>query len=161
VEGLSGCTPDEVLRVTPEFIEMLGLKQSLTPSRNNGFLNMLKLMQKKTLQLTGPAAPAAEAAPPADPSRPVYSAMVAKLTTLLKPTVLEIKDDSASHAGHGSAKGLRGSETHFSMTVVSDAFEGLTPVSRHRLVYAALSTELAEGLHALSIDAKTVAEAAR
>ena len=36
VEGLSGCTPDEVLRVTPEFIEMLGLKQSLTPSRNNG-----------------------------------------------------------------------------------------------------------------------------
>ena len=36
VEGLSGCTPDEVLRVTPDFIEMLGLKQSLTPSRNNG-----------------------------------------------------------------------------------------------------------------------------
>ena len=126
------------------------------------FLNMLKLMQKKTLQLTGPAAaPAAVAAPPADPSRPVYSAMAAKLTAMLKPTVLEIVDDSASHAGHGSAKGLRGSETHFSVTVVSEAFEGLNPVSRHRLVYAALSAELAEGLHALSIDAKTAAEAAR
>lgn len=51
VKGLSGCTPQEICSVTPDFIEMLGLKQSLTPSRNNGFLNMLKLMQKKSLAL--------------------------------------------------------------------------------------------------------------
>eukprot|EP00898_Chlorokybus_atmophyticus_P001981 jgi/Chlat1/2784/Chrsp187S02951 len=52
VEGLSGASPEEVLRITPDFITDLGLKQSLTPSRNNGFLNMLKLMQKKTLELS-------------------------------------------------------------------------------------------------------------
>lgn len=51
VEGLSGCSPAEILGLTPDFIQMLGLKQSLTPSRNNGFLNMLKLMQRKALKL--------------------------------------------------------------------------------------------------------------
>lgn len=49
--GLSGCTPAEILGVQPTFIEMLGLKQSLTPSRNNGFLNMFLKMQKLTLGL--------------------------------------------------------------------------------------------------------------
>jgi sulfur transfer protein SufE len=51
VLGLSGCKPSEILSVQPGFIEMLGLKQSLTPSRNNGFLNMFLKMQKLTLGL--------------------------------------------------------------------------------------------------------------
>jgi len=51
VLGLSGCTPAEILGVQPTFIELLGLKQSLTPSRNNGFLNMFLKMQKLTLLL--------------------------------------------------------------------------------------------------------------
>ena len=51
VQGLSNSTPEEILTLTPDFFEMLGLKQSLMPSRNNGFLNMFKLMQRKTLEL--------------------------------------------------------------------------------------------------------------
>eukprot|EP00899_Mesostigma_viride_P013291 jgi/Mesvir1/21963/Mv08202-RA.1 len=51
VKGFSGAKPEEIVRVTPDFIQMLGLKQSLSPSRSNGFLNMLKLMQKKTVEL--------------------------------------------------------------------------------------------------------------
>eukprot|EP00201_Polytomella_parva_P024062 CAMPEP_0175038854 /NCGR_PEP_ID=MMETSP0052_2-20121109/148_1 /TAXON_ID=51329 ORGANISM="Polytomella parva, Strain SAG 63-3" /NCGR_SAMPLE_ID=MMETSP0052_2 /ASSEMBLY_ACC=CAM_ASM_000194 /LENGTH=126 /DNA_ID=CAMNT_0016300419 /DNA_START=311 /DNA_END=691 /DNA_ORIENTATION=- len=47
VQGLSGCRPEEVVALNPSFIELLGLKQSLTPSRNNGFFNMLRLMQRK------------------------------------------------------------------------------------------------------------------
>ncbi|KAI4389711.1 hypothetical protein MLD38_001910 [Melastoma candidum] len=51
VKGLSGCSVEDVLRVSPEFVKLLGLQQSLTPSRNNGFLNMLMLMQKKAAAL--------------------------------------------------------------------------------------------------------------
>jgi sulfur transfer protein SufE len=55
-------------QVEPDFIEMLGLKQSLTPSRNNGFLNMFLLMKRKSAALaaaTASAAAAASGAPPA------------------------------------------------------------------------------------------------
>eukprot|EP00262_Sarcandra_glabra_P013515 TRINITY_DN3762_c0_g1_i1.p1 TRINITY_DN3762_c0_g1~~TRINITY_DN3762_c0_g1_i1.p1 ORF type:complete len:457 (+),score=89.10 TRINITY_DN3762_c0_g1_i1:313-1683(+) len=51
VEGLSGCSVSDIVKVSPDFVGLLGLRQSLTPSRNNGFLNMLRLMQKKALQL--------------------------------------------------------------------------------------------------------------
>lgn len=47
INGLNGLSPAEIVAVQPDFIEETGLKVSLTPSRANGFLNILKLMQKK------------------------------------------------------------------------------------------------------------------
>lgn len=38
----SGLTPQEILQTSPEFIEKLGFKESLSPSRANGFLSMVK-----------------------------------------------------------------------------------------------------------------------
>lgn len=50
VKGLSGCSAEEIVRVeASDVIDALGLSASLTPSRNNGFLNMFRLMQKKSL----------------------------------------------------------------------------------------------------------------
>ncbi|TXG68110.1 hypothetical protein EZV62_009385 [Acer yangbiense] len=51
VQGLSNRPVEDIVKVSPDFALLLGLQQSLTPSRNNGFLNMLKLMQKKALEL--------------------------------------------------------------------------------------------------------------
>ena len=49
VEGLSGLTPAEIVNVTPDFIQETGLNVSLTPSRANGFYNIFKTMQKKSI----------------------------------------------------------------------------------------------------------------
>jgi BolA-like protein 1 len=51
VFGLSGSPVSSIVRVTPDFIDLLGVRQSLSPSRNSGMLNMLKLMQRKALEL--------------------------------------------------------------------------------------------------------------
>jgi BolA family transcriptional regulator, general stress-responsive regulator len=46
--------------------------------------------------------------------------------------------------------------------VVSPAFDGLSRVARHRLVYDAARPLIAEGIHALAIlDARTPTEAQR
>ena len=49
IEGLNGSTPEEILQVSPDFIEETGLKVSLTPSRANGFYNIFQTMKKKAL----------------------------------------------------------------------------------------------------------------
>ena len=49
IEGLNGLPPQDIIEVNPDFIEETGLKVSLTPSRANGFYNILQLMKKKAL----------------------------------------------------------------------------------------------------------------
>lgn len=49
VEGLSGLSPEVVGTLSPEFIQTTGLNVSLTPSRSNGFYNIFRAMQLKSL----------------------------------------------------------------------------------------------------------------
>ena len=75
----------------------------------------------------------------------------AALRAALAPTALEVLDDSHLHAGHAGAKEGR----HFTVRVTSHAFTGLSHVARHRLVYDALRSLVAQGIHALAIEART------
>jgi BolA protein len=77
------------------------------------------------------------------------------LTTELKPTLLEIIDNSAAHAGHAGARKGGG---HYNVTIVSAAFENKTLVQRHQLIYAALGDMMKEEIHALGINALTPTE---
>jgi BolA family transcriptional regulator, general stress-responsive regulator len=80
----------------------------------------------------------------------------AALGRALAPAEVEVRDDSAAHAGHAGAREGR----HFSVRVTSPAFDGLPRLARHRLVYDAARPLIAEGIHALAIEqACTPAEA--
>ena len=51
---------------------------------------------------------------------------------------------------------LTGGGDHLQVTVVSTAFDGLSRVKQHQLVYGALRTELAsEAIHALALQTST------
>ncbi len=72
------------------------------------------------------------------------------LTQKLAPETLEIEDESHLHAGHAGARDGRG---HFRVTITSKAFEGLTSVQQHQLVYKALGDLMRTDIHALSLSA--------
>jgi stress-induced morphogen len=73
----------------------------------------------------------------------------AELTAAFAPTLLEIADDSARHAGHAGA--AAGGQTHYTIRMVSVAFVGQSRVARSRAVHQVLAGEFASGLHALSL----------
>uniref|UniRef100_A0A0E0NPU7 Fe-S metabolism associated domain-containing protein n=1 Tax=Oryza rufipogon TaxID=4529 RepID=A0A0E0NPU7_ORYRU len=52
VLGLFDAPARDVAMVPVEFIELLGIRQSLSPSRNSGLLNMISLMKHKVLEIT-------------------------------------------------------------------------------------------------------------
>ena len=81
----------------------------------------------------------------------------AKLEAAFSPERLDVRDDSARHAGHAGAR--EGGETHFHVTIVSSKFEGLTRVDRHRRVHQLLDAELKDRVHALALTLLTPDEA--
>ena len=83
------------------------------------------------------------------------AATAARITSLLQqrllPAHLEVRDDSAAHAGHASAHG----KGHFHLRIVSTCFAGMKPLQRHRLVNEVLSPLFATELHALAMETLT------
>ena len=78
-----------------------------------------------------------------------------QLRAALAPTVFELVDESAKHAGHaGAASG----GSHFRLKIVSARFEGLRLVMRHRLVYDSVHDMMQTEIHALAITALAPSE---
>jgi stress-induced morphogen len=168
---MSGNTAEDIQKVDPQFIKMAGIEQSLTPGRNNGFLNMLKVMKRKASELDAAARESGEGAAAStdetvevtetstalnDSSQgPKYNAIVNALQ-MLKPTSMTLIDNSHQHAG--DAQNDMDGESHFELVIVSAAFEGLNIVKRQKLVYMMLG-DMMQQIHSLQIISLTPEEA--
>jgi len=84
---------------------------------------------------------------------PVATAITRLLIEALRPTRLELEDQSAHHVGH-AGHDARG-ESHFALIIESAAFAGQSRIARQRMVYAALGELMHDRVHALTIQALT------
>jgi BolA protein len=88
---------------------------------------------------------------------PIAAEIEKRLQDALRPERLEVVDDSAKHRGH-AGHDPRG-ESHFTVTVVAQAFAGQSRVARQRMVNAALADLLRDRVHALAMVTKAPGEA--
>lgn len=73
----------------------------------------------------------------------------------LKTALVKVEDDSYRHRNHKQAAGKGG---HYKLIVVSEAFEKMDMISRHRKIYEVLGMHTHQKIHALSIQAHTPEE---
>lgn len=93
-------------------------------------------------------------AQPPTPSPEQLVALLRERFATLAPLAVDIRDDTARHAGHaGNAGG-----GHFSAKIVSNAFSGLSTLARHRAVYQLVSDLMPQRIHALSLVTRTPEE---
>ena len=76
----------------------------------------------------------------------------AKVIAALAPSHLQVLNESHMHSVPP------GSESHFKLVIVSDAFDGDRLLKRHQTVNGILAKELSDDIHALSMETLTPAE---
>lgn len=81
-----------------------------------------------------------------------------RLVATLDPIECQLTDDSHLHVGHAGAASGAG---HYTVRIVSDRFNGLNRIDRHRLVYDSLGDMMHRDIHALNIVAIAPSEVAR
>ena len=73
-----------------------------------------------------------------------------------QPYFFFVNDVSEQHRGHQSFK--ENVESHFEVIIVSQKFEGINKVLRHRMINEGLQKEYLLDLHSVSMKAHTIEE---
>lgn len=79
-----------------------------------------------------------------------------RLRAALAPARLAVINDSSRHKGHSGDDGS--GESHFTVEIESERFEGMSRVERQRAVNSALADLLRDRIHALAIRARAPGE---
>ncbi len=72
-----------------------------------------------------------------------------RLRAAFQPRQLDVVDESEKHRGHAGYQ--EGGESHYQVTIVAEAFAGMTRIARHRAVHEALGRDLVAQIHALGL----------
>lgn len=81
----------------------------------------------------------------------IENTLQTKLQSEFSPLFLEIENESHNHGGSSTT-------SHFRVVIVTEAFEGLRLIGRHRKINALLAHELANEIHALALHTFTPKE---
>ncbi|MDC0246903.1 BolA family transcriptional regulator [OCS116 cluster bacterium] len=76
--------------------------------------------------------------------------ILSKLKKHLKPSFIEVIDESHLHANHNPD--AKNGDTHFKVKIISNTFKGKSNIEKHRIVYKILDSELKSGVHALTLN---------
>merc|ERR1711862_606765 len=155
VRGLSGNTAEEIQKVDPAFIEEAKITQSLTPGRNNGFLNMLEKMKQQAVDVSamideknndiiedknddeeGNDDEDGDDDTSSVNNSPLYDTIINTLQ-ILQPTVLELRQN--------------GTNNEFDLLLVADIFDGLSTEQRQEVVSTILTDAMSE-IDSMNID---------
>src|SRR4029434_8271728 len=132
-----------VLRGAPGDVQGLGRHRALRPVRHPA-RNLARAPRDDRGDRMSPPGAAITA------TRVDVPALLRSRLAALAPHRLDILDDSAAHAGHAGAAGGGG---HFSLTIVSNVFSGLSRLERHQRVLREVADLVPYPIHALSIRA--------
>ncbi|WP_233117311.1 BolA family protein [Aggregatibacter actinomycetemcomitans] len=75
-----------------------------------------------------------------------------RLRQEFRPRFIAVENESYMHSSG------RGADSHFKVVLVSDVFEGIGKVARHRKIYQFLVQDLQQGIHALALHLYTLSE---
>lgn len=87
---------------------------------------------------------------------PVHREIESLLSAAFAPETLIVTNDSATHSGHSGDDGS--GESHFSVEIVAQAFNGVSRLERQRMVNRALGDLPGQRVHALAVKARAVGE---
>ena len=89
-----------------------------------------------------------------DESAPIQNVIKEKLGTALKLHHFEVKDFTGRHLNHN----LHDGGFHLEAIIVSDDFQKISLLKRHKMVYKALGDLMKHEIHALSMKTLTIEE---
>ena len=89
-----------------------------------------------------------------DESAPIKNTIKEKLGTALNLHHFEVKDFTGRHLNHN----LHDGGFHLEAIIVSDDFQKLSLLKRHKMIYGALGELMKHQIHALSMKTLTIEE---